>query len=61
MSIQKCVQCDMVKPGSMYVDGSSKAVKPFLVYLCWTCAKDLAFPPAKVGLRSSRVARKKAR
>jgi hypothetical protein len=61
MPSQKCVQCDMVKQGSMYIDDSSKGVKPFLVYLCLTCAKSLGFRSAKVGLRSSRAARKKAR
>jgi hypothetical protein len=58
MPSQKCNQCDTVKRCSMYVDDSSTAVKPFLVYLCRACAKNLGFQPAKVGRPSSRVSSK---
>jgi hypothetical protein len=61
MPSQKCNQCDTVKRCAIYVDNSSTAVKPFRVYLCRACAKDLGFQSAKVGPPSSRVSRKKSR
>lgn len=59
-SSQKCNQCDTVKRCSMYVDNSSKAVKPFFVSLCRACAKALGFQSAKEGPPSSRVSSKKS-
>ena len=69
MPSRKCNQCVMVKRGSLYIDDSSAAVKPFLVYLCRTCANALGFRSAKVGRpystesskKSSRVSSKKGR
>jgi hypothetical protein len=61
MPSQKCNQCDTVKRCSMYVDNSSKAVKPFRVCLCRACAKDLGFQSANVGRPSSRVSSRKSR
>jgi hypothetical protein len=65
MPSRKCDQCVMVKRGSMYIDDSSAAVKPFLVYLCRACGTALGFRSAKVATvsskRSSRVSSKKSR
>jgi hypothetical protein len=60
MPSQKCNQCDTVEQCSKYVDNSSKAVKPFPVYLCRACAKDLGFQPAKVGRPSSEALHQQA-
>jgi len=60
MPIQQCIQCNKMERCSKYVDDSSKAVKPFLVDLCRTCAKALGFRPAKVARSSSRVSSKKS-
>jgi hypothetical protein len=59
MPNQHCIQCNKMERCSKYVDDSSKAVKPFLVDLCRTCAKALGFRLAKALRPSAKGSSKK--